>query len=269
MGQKNQEKFEELLDRVEKGRATRNTGLRSTASSTGSSTTTSTGTATFSSSTSTSVGFSRTDYDVDWPVKDDLNCGRRVVQLAESTSGVDGVVPSSVAPDLSETCGFAASIREGLWVNTIDLMQEVGVPTGYIETRDGDTDKMRFWASLLESYNVPWTISEVEFLNPDPKLSERQAVLEFGVVDNGTRSIKQRVKEELREIYGTGTAYSRLKCLQSSHTEADVTYFPLASRRFGVILPGVFETRSLPDLDGVMDDARHERVIKEGGGIEW
>jgi hypothetical protein len=251
MGQKNKEKFRELLNRVEKERTT-------TKTTTGGSTKT------------TTVPITRTGYATQWQPKSDLSCGSLVVELAEDNR-VDASVPRGRNPSISETAGFAAAIKEGLFMDLDRIHAEDHIPRNYLETSGGDIDRLRVQASLLESYNIPWTISEVEVHNDDSLTAKQDTVIEFGVDSSKTPLVKSKVREELQNVYRCSFSQERLEYLEPSHTDGDITYFALDSNGFPPVVtdPGVFSLKQLPNGDGDHDDVQHLQVIKSGGRKAW
>lgn len=217
---------------------------------------------------------------MDWEPKSQLKIGYDLVMEASQKiiSPVKGQVPSHAKPDLEETCLFVPAVKEAINRSTLPaegVNSRVGdnqvnaadwISRDYLEV-DGRFHRIKLYASILDSYNIPWTVSKYKLkIRRDGQVHQKvTAIIEFGVLHLGDDP-DWEVRHHLEQTTDSMAVESHYAQAEYSHEKHGIYYFPIGSNKRHVAACGVFNNSSLMDYS-TSDDvlkAEHLEVLKQG-----
>jgi len=216
---------------------------------------------------------------MNWEPKSHFQIGEDLVwEAGQKIRPVHGQVPRQGTPDLEETCLFVPAVKGGVSQSSLPC-QTVGTGVGqnkknaadwisnnYLNV-DGSFHRIKLYASILESYDIPWTVSKykLKIRKSGEVYYKITAIIEFGVLHFGDDPLWE-VRHHLEQTTDSMAKESYYSQAEYSYERDGVYYFPIGSNKGHVAACGVFNNSGLMNhstSDDVLE-AEHLQVLKQG-----
>jgi hypothetical protein len=222
--------------------------------------------------------------DMDWEPKSNLKVGGELVRTASEQfiGNVQGKFPTSGKPDLRETCLFVPAVKRGISGCKLppeednaeidsDKINATEIASKDYLLRGHSFQKIRLYASVLESYNIPWTISKykLKIRSEGEVYAEITAIVEFGITYTGNSpesELEWEVRHNLEQTAESMAVESHFSRAEHTHEKDGIYYFPIGSNFIYVAACGVFNNSSLMNHQTSHDvlEAEHMEILKQG-----
>jgi len=218
---------------------------------------------------------------MNWEAKSQLQIGKRLVlEATKCFNPVNGQVPRQTTPNLEETCLFVPVIkgavnrsglsRDGFGVGDNQVNAADWVSKDYLMV-DGRFHKIKLYASILESYNIPWAVSKykLKIRTSDDVFYKVAAIIDCGVIytgNNPSSELEWEVRHHLEQTTDSTSMECHYAEAEHTHEKNGVYYFPIGSNERHVYVFGVFNNSSLMNHSTSHNilGAEHMDILKKG-----